>query len=32
MDIDQGNWVVLAEDPVAAFELPDCYYSGNKWR
>jgi hypothetical protein len=32
MDFDQGKWVVLAEDPVAAFEFSDCYYSGNKWR
>jgi hypothetical protein len=32
MDFDQGKWVVLAEDPVAASEPSDSYYSGNNRR
>jgi hypothetical protein len=32
MDFDQGKGMVLAEDPVAAFEPSDYYYGGNNWR
>jgi hypothetical protein len=32
MDFDQGKWMVLAEDPVAAFEPSYYYYGGDNWR